>query len=179
VRIGGEITNIFWIYQDISERKEFERQITHQAFHDSLTGLPNRSLFRERLDAPWKEQKRPDYHFAAMLIDLNKFKWVNDSLGHQAGDALLVEIASRLNSCVRSVDTVARLGGDEFAVLLEEFRTNKEVISVASRIQSEVRRAFLWNGKEIVSGASVGIVLQTRGYERSEDIRAGCGHRHV
>jgi Amt family ammonium transporter len=171
VRIGGEITNIFWIYQDISERKEFERQITHQAFHDSLTGLPNRSLFQERLGrAVERTKRRPDYHFAAMLIDLNKFKWVNDSLGHQAGDALLVEIASRLNSCVRSVDTVARLGGDEFAVLLEEFRTNKEVIAVASRIQSEVRRAFLWNGKEIVSGASVGIVLQTRDYGRPEDI---------
>ncbi|ACU89148.1 ammonium transporter [Desulfomicrobium baculatum] len=171
VRIGGEITNIFWIYQDISERKEFERQITHQAFHDSLTGLPNRSLFRERLGrAVERTKRRPDYHFAAMLIDLNKFKWVNDSLGHQAGDALLVEIASRLKSCVRSVDTVARLGGDEFAILLEEFRTNKEVISVASRIQNEVRRAFLWNGKEIVSGASVGIVLQTRDCAGAEDI---------
>ncbi|SFM10189.1 ammonium transporter, Amt family [Desulfomicrobium norvegicum] len=171
VRIGGEITNIFWIYQDISERKEFERQITHQAFHDSLTGLPNRSLFRERLGrAVERTKRRPDYHFAAMLIDLNKFKWVNDSLGHQAGDALLVEIASRLNSCVRRVDTVARLGGDEFAVLLEEFLTNKEVIAVANRIQSEVRRPFLWNGKEIVSGASVGIVLQTRDYGRAEDI---------
>lgn len=101
------------------------------------------------------------------------------TLGHQAGDALLVEIASRLNSCVRSVDTVARLGGDEFAVLLEEFRTNKEVISVASRIQSEVRRAFLWNGKEIVSGASVGIVLQTRDCAGDEDNPAGRGYRHV
>jgi Amt family ammonium transporter len=171
VRIGGEITNIFWIYQDISERKEFERQITHQAFHDSLTGLPNRSLFRERLGrAVERTKRRPDYHFAAMLVDLNKFKWVNDSLGHQAGDALLVEIASRLNSCVRRVDTVARLGGDEFAVLLEEFRTNKEVIAVANRIQNEVRRTFLWNGKEILSGASVGIVLQTRDYGRAEDI---------
>lgn len=171
VRIGGEITNIFWIYQDISERKEFERQITHQAFHDSLTGLPNRSLFRERLGrAVERSKRRSDYNFAAMLIDLNKFKWVNDSLGHQAGDALLVEIASRLNSCVRRVDTVARLGGDEFAVLLEEFRTYKEVIAVASRIQSEARRPFFWNGKEILSGASVGIVLQTCDYAGAEDI---------
>ena len=171
VRIGGEITNIFWIYQDISERKEFERQITHQAFHDSLTGLPNRSLFRERLGrALERAKRRPDYHFAAMLIDLNKFKWVNDSLGHQAGDALLVEIASRLGTCVRRVDTVARLGGDEFAVLLEEFRTSKEVVTVANRIQKEICRPFLWSDKEILSGASVGIVLHTKEYLRAEDV---------
>lgn len=171
VRIGGEITNIFWIYQDISERKEFERQITHQAFHDSLTGLPNRSLFRERLGrAVERAKRRPDYRFAAMLIDLNKFKWVNDSLGHQAGDALLVEIASRLGACVRRVDTVARLGGDEFAVLLEEFSSHKEVVAVASRIQREVGRPFLWSDKEILSGASVGIVLHTREYARAEDV---------
>jgi Amt family ammonium transporter len=171
VRIGGRTTNIFWVYQDISERKEFERQIIHQAFHDSLTGLPNRSLFRERLGrAVERMKRRPNYHFAAMLIDLNKFKWVNDSLGHQAGDALLVEVGSRLNKCVRSMDTVARLGGDEFAILLEEFKANKEVVAVANRIQGEMRRPFRWNDKEILSGASVGIVLQARDYAKAEDI---------
>lgn len=171
VRIGGETTNIFWVYQDISERKEFERQIIHQAFHDSLTGLPNRSLFRERLGrAVERMKRRPDYHFASMLIDLNKFKWVNDSLGHQAGDALLVEVGTRLRECVRSMDTVARLGGDEFAILLEEFRSNKEVVAVANRIQAEMRRPFRWNGKEILTGASVGIVLQGRDYAKAEDI---------
>lgn len=171
VRIGGRTTNIFWVYQDISERKEFERQIIHQAFHDSLTGLPNRSLFRERLGrAVERIKRRPDYHFASMLIDLNKFKWVNDSLGHQAGDALLVEVGTRLRGCVRSMDTVARLGGDEFAILLEEFRTSKEVVGVANRIQAEMRRPFRWNGKEILTGASVGIVLQGRDYAGAEDI---------
>lgn len=171
VRIGGETTNLYWVYQDISERKEFERQIIHQAFHDSLTELPNRSLFRERLGrAVERMKRRPDYHFAAMLIDLNKFKWVNDSLGHQAGDALLVEIASRLSRSVRTVDTVARLGGDEFAILLEEYQTNKEVIAVANRIQAEMRRPFFWNGKEILPGASVGIVLESSRYTQAEDI---------
>ena len=171
VTIGGRTTNIFWVYQDISERKEFERQIIHQAFHDALTELPNRSLFRERLGrAVERMKRRPNYHFAAMLIDLNKFKWVNDSLGHQAGDALLVEVGTRLSKCVRSMDTVARLGGDEFAILLEEFRANKEVVAVANRIQSEMRRPFQWNGKEILSGASVGIVLQARDYANAEDI---------
>jgi Amt family ammonium transporter len=171
VSIGGRTTNIFWVYQDISERKEFERQIIHQAFHDALTDLPNRSLFRERLGrAVERMKRRPNYHFAAMLIDLNKFKWVNDSLGHQAGDALLVEVSKRLSKCVRSMDTVARLGGDEFAILLEEFKANKEVVAVANRIQREMRRPFLWNGKEILSGASVGIVLQARDYARAEDI---------
>jgi len=171
VCIGGCTTNIFWVYQDISERKAFERQITHQAFHDALTDLPNRSLFRERLGrAVERMKRRPNYHFAAMLIDLNKFKWVNDSLGHQAGDALLVEVGSRLKKCVRSMDTVARLGGDEFAILLEEFRANKEVVAVANRIQSEMRRPFHWQGKEILSGASVGIVLEAGGYAAAEDI---------
>jgi Amt family ammonium transporter len=171
VRIGGVTTNIFWVYQDISERKEFERQIIHQAFHDSLTDLPNRSLFRERLGrAVERMKRRPAYHFAAMLIDLNKFKWVNDSLGHQAGDALLVEVAGRLRRCVRSMDTVARLGGDEFAILLEEFGTNKEVVAVANRIQTEMRRPFHWNDKEILTGASVGIVLESKDYARAEDI---------
>jgi len=171
VCIGGTTTNIFWVYQDISERKEFERQIIHQAFHDSLTGLPNRSLFSERLGrAVERMKRRPEYNFAAMLIDLNKFKWVNDSLGHQAGDALLVEVAARMSRCVRSMDTVARLGGDEFAILLEEFRANKEVVAVANRIQNEMRRPFLWEGKEILSGASVGIVLQARDYSKAGDV---------
>ncbi len=171
VRIGGATTNIFWIYEDISERKEFERQIVHQAFHDALTGLPNRSLFRERLSRSVERMKRrPDYRFAAMLIDLNKFKWVNDSLGHQAGDALLVEVANRIARCVRSMDTVARLGGDEFAVLLEEFKTRKEVITVANRIQTEMRRPFIWNDKEILPGASVGIVIESSSYTKAEDI---------
>jgi Amt family ammonium transporter len=171
VRIGIATTNIFWVYQDISERKEFERQIIHQAFHDSLTGLPNRSLFRERLGRSVERMKRrPEYRFAAMLIDLNKFKWVNDSLGHQAGDALLVEMAARMRRCVRGMDTVARLGGDEFAILLEEFGANKEVIAVASRLQTEMRRPFQWNDKEILPGASVGIVLESRDYAKAEDI---------
>lgn len=171
VCIGGVTTNIFWVYQDISERKEFERQIIHQAFHDSLTGLPNRSLFHERLGrAVERMKRRPNYHFAAMLIDLNKFKWVNDSLGHPAGDALLVEVGMRLSRCVRTVDTVARLGGDEFAILLEEFKARREVIAVANRIRTEMNRPFYWNDKEILPRASVGIVLESSGYVCPEDV---------
>ncbi|MFZ5812661.1 MAG: sensor domain-containing protein [Thermodesulfobacteriota bacterium] len=171
VKSGEAAGGVVYIYQDISERKAFEEQITHQAFHDALTGLPNRSLFAERLErALARARRRDDYQYAVLMIDLDKFKAVNDSLGHAAGDHLLREIAARLTSCMRSVDTVARLGGDEFAVILEEFRAKREVIAVAERIQETLRRPCLVCGSEVFPGASVGIVLRTKEYTSSEDI---------
>ncbi len=171
VKSGDAAGGVVYIYQDISERKSFEEQITHQAFHDALTGLPNRSLFAERLErALARGKRRGEYQYAVLMIDLNKFKAVNDSLGHAAGDLLLVEIATRIRSCMRSVDTVARLGGDEFAVILEEFRAKREVINVAERIQESLRRPCLVCGGEVFPGASIGIVLRTKEYTSSEDI---------
>ncbi len=171
VRIGGTIEAIYYIYEDITERKGFEEQLTHQAFHDALTGLPNRSLFMERLSrAMERSKRRTDYNFAVLLLDLDRFKRINDSLGHQAGDVLLKGIARRLESCLRTVDTVARLGGDEFAVLLEEFKSSREVIDVADRIHEVLDRPFHISGNEVYSGASIGIVLRTRGYETAEEI---------
>jgi Amt family ammonium transporter len=171
VVIGGELEGIYYIYEDITERKSFEEQLTHQAFHDSLTGLPNRNLFMERLSrAMERSKRRVGYHFAVLLLDLDRFKRINDSLGHLAGDTLLKGIARRLEACLRSVDTVARLGGDEFAVLLEEFGSTREVIEVADRIKEVLDRPFQISGHEVYCGASIGIVLRTQGYSTPEEI---------
>lgn len=169
--IGGRIEGIYYIYEDITERKSFEEQLTHQAFHDALTGLPNRNLFMERLSrAMERGKRRTGYHFAVLLLDLDRFKRINDSLGHLAGDVLLKGIARRLETCLRSVDTVCRLGGDEFAVLLEEVASSREVIQVADRIREVLDRPFQISGNEVYCGASIGIVLKTQGYETAEAI---------
>jgi Amt family ammonium transporter len=171
IQFGDEIQGAYYIYQDITERKEFEEQLAHQAFHDALTGLPNRVLFTERLGrAVQRAQRREEYRFAVFMIDLNRFKVINDSLGHHAGDQLLVGAARRMVSCVRGVDTVARLGGDEFAILLEEYSSPRDVTRVAQRIHEAMERPFTIEGTEIVSSAAIGIVLKTGAYARAEDI---------
>jgi Amt family ammonium transporter len=171
VRIGDQINGIIYIYQDISERKSFEQQITHQAFHDALTGLPNRTLFSERLDRALKRsRRRTEFHYALLLIDLNKFKAVNDSLGHPAGDQLLIQVSTRLSSCVRAMDTVARLGGDEFAIILEEFTSEEELINMARRMHALLCKSYTIYRSEISSGASIGIVPNIVEYASSEDI---------
>ena len=171
IEFGGQPQGIVYVYQDISERKAFEEQITHQAFHDALTGLPNRSLFADRLDrALTRARRRGDYQYAVLMIDLNKFKGINDTLGHQAGDMLLVEVSRRLMACVRSMDTVARLGGDEFAVILEELKSKKEVMAVVDRIGASLGKPYVLCGTTVTPGASVGIVLRTRDYQSPEDI---------
>ncbi|MCK7470716.1 MAG: GGDEF domain-containing protein [Desulfomicrobium escambiense] len=169
--VGGAINGIIYIYHDISERKSFEAQITHQAFHDALTGLPNRTLFGERLErAMERSRRRQDLLYAVLMIDLNKFKSVNDSLGHTAGDQLLVEVSKRLTSCVRSVDTVARLGGDEFAIILEEFASGKELRKVARRIHSVLCQSFSLLGSEIIPGASIGVVPKIAVYASGDEV---------
>jgi Amt family ammonium transporter len=171
IRVGSENNGIIYIYQDISERKSFEEQITHQAFHDALTGLPNRSLFGERLQrALERSRRRSELYYAVLMIDLNKFKAVNDSLGHPAGDQLLIEVAKRLSICVRSVDTVARLGGDEFAIILEEFTARSELLKVARRMHSILCEPFSLYGNDITPGASIGIVPKIAEYTSAEDV---------
>lgn len=171
IRVGSSIDAITYIYQDISERKAFEEQITHQAFHDALTGLPNRTLFGERLDrALERSRRRSSLFYAVLMIDLNKFKAINDSMGHPAGDRLLIEISTRLTSCVRSVDTVARLGGDEFAIILEEFTSKKELLKVARRMHSFLCEPFRLHGTDIIPGASFGIVTEMMTYSSAEDV---------
>lgn len=171
VRIGDKINGIIYIYQDISERKSFEEQITHQAFHDALTGLPNRTLFSERLDRALKRsRRRTEFRYAVLLIDLNKFKAINDSLGHPAGDQLLIQVSRRLLSCVRAMDTVARLGGDEFAIILEEFTSEEELLKMAKRMHALLGKSYTIWKSEITSGSSIGVVPNIVGYSSSEDI---------
>ncbi|MCG8551090.1 MAG: ammonium transporter [Desulfobacterales bacterium] len=171
IMINNRIEGEFFIYQDITERKVLEDQLYRKAFYDSMTGLPNRVLFLERLTQTLKRQKRnKQTRLAVFLIDLDRFKWVNDNLGHQTGDFLLKKVANRFLACVRSMDTVARLGGDEFAVLLEEISDARQIITIARRIRNETARPFMLKGKEALISASIGIILDTRSYTRADDI---------
>lgn len=171
ILIKGMVEGLFYVYQDITKRKELENQLYRKAFYDSLTGVPNRILFMERLGRALARRKRKrDFHFAVFMIDLDRFKWVNDTLGHSAGDILLEQVAQRFLCCVRSVDTVARLGGDEFAVLLEDTKSSKETISIARRIKEEAAKVFSIENNDVYISASIGIVLNTLLYRKSEDI---------
>lgn len=157
--------------EDITLRKEAEEQLVHQAFHDPLTGLPNRVLFLDHLRMAMERSKRRDnYLFAVLYLDLDRFKIINDSLGHNVGDSLLKATAGVLENCARTVDTVARFGGDEFAVLLEEITAPRDAIKFAKRILYEMGRPFDLEGSEVFTSASIGIVLHIDKYSRPESL---------
>ena len=156
---------------DISMRKRAEEQLMHDAFHDALTGLPNRSLFLDRLTHCVKlGHRRPDYGFAVLSVDLDRFKTVNDSLGHLAGDRLLREVAGRIKNSLRNGDTLARFAGDEFVVLFEDVTEVTTVTRIVERIQEFLVQPLELNGQTVMPSASMGIALSTAGYERAEDI---------
>jgi diguanylate cyclase (GGDEF)-like protein len=140
------------------ERAALEARLEHEAMHDALTGLPNRALFLDRLRHAWKRLARePGFRFAVLYLDLDRFKVINDTFGHEIGDRLLQAIAQRLPACLRTTDTVARLGGDEFAVLLEGFNTTSETLVVAERIREVLAAPFGIDVHEIYCTASIGI----------------------
>lgn len=169
--VGEVISATMYMYQNISERKLFEAQIAHQTFHDALTGLPNRSLFGERLErALERSRRRPELHYAVLMIDLNKFKMVNERFGHAAGDKHLLEVSKRLSACVRAVDTVARLGSDEFAVILEDFPSSSELSKIAHRIEAACWQSLLVLDNMIIPGAAIGIVSKIAEYTTAEDV---------
>lgn len=171
ILIHEQVEGLFIIYEDISQRKRFEAQLLHQTFHDPLTGVPNRILLSERLERALERSKRyQDYTFAVMMVDLDRFKSVNDSLGHLAGDRLLVEVSKRIKECIRTTDTVARMGGDEFAVLVEEFKNSKEIFKIAERIHAVSQTPFIIERNEVNISASIGIVLETEAYTRADYI---------
>jgi diguanylate cyclase (GGDEF)-like protein/PAS domain S-box-containing protein len=155
--------------EEVTERKRVEGRLLHQAMHDPLTGLPNRHLFMERLGgALMRYHRRESSLFAVLFLDLDRFKVVNDSLGHHVGDELLQVVGDRLRASVRSGDTVARFGGDEFAVLLEELENLDEATHIAERLGQAVAAPINLSGYEVFSSASIGIALCSAGLDRPE-----------
>jgi diguanylate cyclase (GGDEF)-like protein len=164
------VRGILLTTRDISERKILEEQLRHRAFHDPLTSLGNRTLFRDRVEHAVVRSARSPQELAVMVIDLDGFKGVNDSLGHAAGDRLLKEVASRLRASVRPGDTVSRMGGDEFAILLEG-TTEADAITVAQRIINRLRAPIEIEGKEIVAQGSVGISVGSTAEVGAEELQ--------
>ena len=156
--------------QDITHRKRAEQQLVHEALHDALTGLPNRAWFMEQLQTSLDLiHSQKDRLFAVLFLDLDRFKVINDSIGHMVGDQLLVGIANRLSHCLRPGDKVARLGGDEFTILLDDIRSASEAIDVADRIQEHVSKPFNVGGYETFTTVSIGIALSSPDYKLPED----------
>ncbi len=170
---NGTIIGTFGISRDITEKKRAEEQLERQAFYDLLTQLPNRRMFLSRLEHAFLRAERADAHelrFAVIYLDVDRFKVINDGLGHQAGDELLLQIARRLEKCVRPSDTLARLGGDEFTLLLEDIHGVDDAARVADRILNSMAAPFELAKTQIHSTVSLGIAFSGAGYERPDDI---------
>jgi diguanylate cyclase (GGDEF)-like protein/PAS domain S-box-containing protein len=163
--------NLIFQLQDITDKKQAEEKLQHDATHDALTGLPNRAFFMNRLDEALEQSRNiKEYKVSVLFIDLDRFKYVNDSLGHLVGDDLLREIAFRLTECMRPSDIVARLGGDEFTILVQGRYDINEVTRIAERIQEKFAVAFDLRGHEVYSSASIGILHASEKHSVSEDI---------
>jgi diguanylate cyclase (GGDEF)-like protein len=159
------------LQEEVKRRIKAEELLIHETLHDPLTNLPNRKLFFNRLEhAVARSQRNSDSLCAVLYLDLDRFKSINDSLGHDAGDQLLIQVADRMKSSLRAIDTVARMGGDEFAILLEAASTPEEVITAVQRIQANLALPYEWKGKSIGSGASIGVVMNLTAYEQIDDI---------
>ncbi|HEX9996608.1 MAG TPA: EAL domain-containing protein [Abditibacterium sp.] len=159
-----------WTFSDITERKNYEEKLTHQAFHDAVTGLPNRVLFTDHLRHALTKLERTKNSVAVLFLDLDRFKVVNDSLGHEKGDQLLVQVARRLRQSLRPGDIAARFGGDEFVVLLEEVVTPDDATRIADRIAANLRTPFELGDHEVNVTASIGIVISSSGEEGADDL---------
>lgn len=168
---AGQVTQLQTTSRNVTERVLVQAQLTHDALHDTLTNLPNRVLFMEQVELALKQAKhRADYQFTVMFIDLDRFKLVNDSLGHLIGDQLLVAIARNLESCLRPNDMVARLGGDEFTILLDDTPDLTTVLKIVDRIQSGLRAPLMLEGHTMFTNASIGIVFGSQQYEQAIDL---------
>ena len=167
---GVEVGN-FVSYRDIREKKQTNARLQHDAMHDSLTGLANRALFLDRLQLTMaRQQRHSQLNFAVMFLDLDRFKAVNDNLGHACGDDLLVRMAARLRACFRPEDTVARFGGDEFAILIEDVTNISDVTKIAERAQHDIRLPVDVSGHEVFVTASIGIAFGTLDHTSPEQV---------
>ena len=158
LRMDG-MAGIVAIHSDVSEHVRTERRLSHLAHHDALTGLPNRLLFQDRLQSALALSRRNQWLLAVMFVDLDRFKTINDTLGHEVGDRLLQEAARRLQKSVRDCDTVCRMGGDEFALVLPELGDMNEAAQVPQRIVDSLRAPLRIDGHELEVTASIGIAL--------------------
>ena len=166
----GEVDGIVVFVNDITERKKMEEEIRHMAHHDALTGLPNRRLFRDVVNMEMAQARRTRKKLAILFLDLDRFKEVNDTLGHEAGDALLKEVARRLRANIRESDTVARIGGDEFNILLADIPRPEDVTAVARKIMGSFERPFLIAGHELHVTASIGISVYPDDSEETDTL---------
>jgi diguanylate cyclase (GGDEF)-like protein/PAS domain S-box-containing protein len=167
---AGQIVQLQTTSRDVTERIQVQEQLKHDALHDALTGLPNRALLIERLElAINRAQRLEKYDFALLFLDLDRFKVINDSLGHLVGDQLLIAIAQKLQTIIRSIDLIARLGGDEFVILLEEIQEIQEVVRVTERIFAVLQTPLTIAGREVYTTASIGIVLG-KNYVQAADL---------
>ncbi len=158
------------LQREIAERRVLEEQLTHQAFHDPLTGLPNRSLFLDRLELSLTGVQGREGKVAVLLMNLDNFKTVNNSLGYEAGDRVLLAVAERLENGVGFRGTIAHFGGDQFAVLLEDVTSAGDAVQVARRIEECLRRPFDLQALERLVTASIGIALSASGREQPEEL---------
>jgi diguanylate cyclase (GGDEF)-like protein len=157
--------------QEINERRRVQQQLVHDALHDSLTGLPNRALLIERIEFAIAHAKRnPNYRYGLLFIDLDRFKFINDSLGHFIGDQLLIAVSRLLHECVRENDLVSRLGGDEFVILLDGIENIQDVTSIGERIQQKLRSPFELEDQHVFTSASIGIVFSSDEYGDPADL---------
>jgi diguanylate cyclase (GGDEF)-like protein/PAS domain S-box-containing protein len=157
--------------REIVERKRAEERLSHAAFHDELTGLPNRALFMDRLQQMVARLQRHTDHLSAVLfVDLDRFKLVNDSLGHVVGDLLLIAVARRLEKCLRPGDSLARLGGDEFTILVDDIKGEHDAVFVAERILRSLEAPFVIGGREVFASASIGIAVSRTGFDKPQDV---------
>ena len=169
--LAGQVIQIQTTSRDVTERIQIQAQLKYDALHDTLTGLPNRNLLMERLELALHRAKRlENYHFAVLFLDLDRFKVINDSLGHLAGDKLLIAIAQKLQVTFREIDLVARLGGDEFVILLEDLKDIQEAIHATERIFTELEIPITIEERDVYTTASLGVVFAAKDYSTASDL---------
>jgi diguanylate cyclase (GGDEF)-like protein/PAS domain S-box-containing protein len=169
-RLDGEAVGRVWSFRDVTERRRAEEKVEYQAYHDSLTGLPNRLLLTDRLDQALVHAQRHHRHLAVVFLDVDHFKLVNDTLGHAGGDRLLGSVAERLRGCVRADDTVARVGGDEFTLLFSDLERGDHAVGLAEKVLRAFEHPFVIEGENVYVTVSIGLALYPEDGEASDEL---------